>query len=146
MIYFEDFEAGRKVRVGEYLVTKEEILEFGRRWDQAPYHTDDEAAKQSIFGGLIAPGPLVMAIQTWLLHKQPEPTAAMGRVASDDLRFPNPVRPGDRIYMEMECIEKRESRSKPDRGVIRQAITLRNQRGEPVLTLKDTILVAKRPR
>lgn len=60
--------------------------------------------------------------------------------------FPNPVRPGDRISLEMECIEKRESRSKPDRGIIRQSIILCNQNGEPVLTLKDTILVAKRPR
>jgi len=93
MLYFEDFEVGRKVRVGKYLVTREEIIEFGRRWDQAPYHIDEEAAKRSVFGGLIAPGPFVMAIQTWLLHKQPEPAAALGRIASDDLRFPEPGAP-----------------------------------------------------
>ncbi|MFC2027767.1 MaoC/PaaZ C-terminal domain-containing protein [Chloroflexota bacterium] len=145
MIYFEDFEMGWTTTVGEYLVTKEEILEFGKRWDQAPYHIDEKAAESSIFGGLIAPGAFVMAIQTWLLHKQEDVTAALGRLDSNELRFPNPVRSDDRISLTMECIDKRESQSKSDRGIITQSIMLTNQNGETVLTLKDTILVARGP-
>ncbi len=145
MIYFEDFQVGKIAMIGEYMVTKEEILEFGKRWDQAPYHIDEKIAKNSIFGGLVAPGAYIMAIQTWLLHRQEDDAAALGRLGSEELRFPNPVRPGDRISLTMECIDKRESQSKSDRGIITQSITLTNQNGEPVLTLKDAILVAKRP-
>lgn len=145
MIYFEDFEIGQQTTVGEYLVKKEEILEFGKRWDQAPYHIDEKAAESSIFGGLVAPGAFIMAIQTWLLHRQEDDTAALGRLGSEELRFPNPVRPGDRISLIMECVETRESQSKPDRGIITHSITLVNQNDEPVLSLKDAILVAKKP-
>ncbi len=145
MNYFEDFEIGWKTTVGEYLVKKEEILEFGKRWDQAPFHIDEEAAKASVFGGLVALGAYIMAIQTCLIHKQEEETAALGRLGSEELRFPNPVRPGDRISLTVECVGKRESQSKPDIGIVTNSIILNNQGGEPVLTLKDAILVAKKP-
>jgi acyl dehydratase len=145
MIYFEDFQVGKRTTVGEYVITREEILEFGRRWDQAPFHIDEEAARDSLFGGLVAPGAHIMAIQTCLLHQQEEETAALGRLGTDDMRFPNPARPGDRISLTMECVDKRESQSKPDMGIAINSITLNNQNGEPVLTSKDTILVAKKP-
>lgn len=150
MIFFEDFEIGDKYTGrAEYEVTEAEILEFGRRWDQAPYHTDAELARESIFGGLVAPGAFIIAIETWLLHKMDEDrtelTAALGRLGTDDLRFPNAVRPGDRISLTIECIDKRKSRSNPDRGIVTNSIILRNQSGEPVLTLKDAILVARKP-
>ncbi|MFO8010370.1 MAG: MaoC/PaaZ C-terminal domain-containing protein [Dehalococcoidia bacterium] len=149
MKYWEDFVIGeRRIGRDDYLVTREEIIEFGRRWDPAPFHADEEAAKASVFGGLIAPGPYLLAIQTWLMHRyeqrEGEVTAAIARVATDDLRFHQAVRPGDRISFEMECVDKRESDTRPDRGIIADSIILRNQRGEPVLTLKNTILVEKR--
>lgn len=148
MIYYEDMQVGERSSVGEYPVTKEEIIEFGKRWDQSPYHVDEELARDSIFGGLVAPGAFIMAIQTCLLHRhevvEGEKTAALGRLGTDELRFRVPVRPGDRISLEIECIHKRESQSKPDRGVVTHAIALKNQKDEVVMTLKDTILVAKR--
>jgi len=150
MKYFEDFEIGKMIfGTDEYQVTREEILEFGHRWDPAPFHTDEKVARDTVFGGLIAPGAYIMAIQTWLVHHYEERegifAAAIGRVATDDLRFHSPVRPGDRICFEMECVEKRESRSNPDRGIITEAMTLKNQHGESVMTLKNTILVGKKP-
>ncbi len=130
------------------MVTKEEILEFGRRWDPAPFHADEKAAKSTMFGGIIAPGAFLLAIQTYLMHKyedQMGKSAALARLATDELRFVSPVRPGDSISFEMECVEKRESQSRPDQGIVTDAITLKNQKGEIVMTLKNTILVAKRP-
>jgi acyl dehydratase len=148
MKYFEDFEIGQKiVGTDEYLVTKEELLEFGRRWDPAPFHADEEMAKKSVFGGLVAPGAFLLAIQTCLMHKYEDrmgKSAALARLETDELCFVNPVRPGDSISFEMECVEKRGSQSRPDRGIITDAITLKNQNGEIVMTLKNTILVAKR--
>ena len=149
MKYFEDFKIGEKIAGPEdYLVTKEEILEFGRRWDPAPFHADEEAAKETMFGGIVAPGAFLIAIQTYLMHKYEDKmgkSAALARLATDELRFFNPVRPGDRISFELECIEKRESASKPDRGIVTDAITVKNQKGEIVMTLKNTIMVARRP-
>lgn len=149
MKYFEDFELGQKI-VGpeDYFVTKEEILEFGRRWDPAPFHADEEAAKKTMFGGIVAPGAFLLAIQTCLMHRYEDRvgrSAALARLETNDMRFINPVRPGDSLFFEMECVAKRESQSRPDRGIITDAITLKNQKGEIVMTLKNTILVAKRP-
>ena len=149
MKYFEDFVVGQKiVGEGDYLVTKEEILEFGRRWDPAPFHADEEAAQNTIFGGIVAPGAYLLAIQTCLMHRYEDRfgrSAAFARLETDQLRFKIPVRPGDRLSFELECVNKRESGSKPDRGIVTDAIMLKNQNGEVVMTLKNTILVYKNP-
>lgn len=143
--HFEDFQAGEKTTVAEqYPVTKEEIIEFGKKWDPQPFHIDEEAAEASGFGGLIAPGCLIVSIAIRLLN-QPETRAdVLAGLGWDELRFPNPVRPGDRLSLTVECLETRDSDSKPDRGIVRTLITVGNQKGEPVLTFKDNILVAKR--
>jgi acyl dehydratase len=145
--YFEDFEVGRKVEAGEYAVTPDEVIQYATKWDPQPFHIDENAAKASVYGGLTACGSHIMAIRTLLLHKSHETRTAaiMGTLGWDELRFPNPVRPGDRLSLTRECIEKRESRSRPDRGIVLQLIVVANQTGDPVLVHKDTILVAKRP-
>ncbi len=140
---------GQKI-IGEddYLVTREEILEFGTRWDPAPFHADEEAARDTIFEGIVAPGAYLFAIQTCLMHKYEDRagrSAAFARLQTDDLCFQLPVRPGDRLKFELECIQKRESQSKQDRGIVTDAITLKNQNNEVVMTLKNTILVYKNP-
>jgi acyl dehydratase len=153
-LYFEDFEVGTKIAVGEYLVTKQEMVEFAKKWDPQPYHVDEKAGEASAYGGLTASGSHIMAIRTWLLHhgkdsskspQQEEQAAIIGALGWDEVRFQNPVRPGDRLFLTREVLEKRESRSKPDRGVVQQLMTVSNQNGEPVLIHKDSILVAKRP-
>ena len=149
MKYFEDFKIGEKITSpDEYLVTKEEILEFGRRWDPAPFHADEEAAKETMFKGVVAPGAYLLAVQTLLMHHyedRTEKSAALARLQTDQLRFLKAVRPDDRLSFELECIEKRESQNRPDCGIVTDAIVLKNQLGEAVMTLKNTILVAKRP-
>ncbi len=149
MKYFEDFRIGNKIEsLDEYLVTKEEIMEFGRRWDPAPFHADEEAAKDTMFRGIVAPGAYLMAIQTLLMHKyedKTEKSAALARLQTDQLRFLKAVRPNDRLSFELECVEKRESETRPDCGIVTDAITVKNQDGEAVMTLKNTILVAKKP-
>ena len=149
MKYFEDFRIGEKIEsLDEYLVTREEILEFGRRWDPAPFHADEEAAKDTMFKGIVAPGAYLMAIQTLLMHRyedKTEKSAALARLQTDQLRFLKAVRPNDRLSFVLECVEKRESESRPDCGIVTDAITVKNQEGEAVMTLKNTIMVAKKP-
>jgi acyl dehydratase len=153
-LYFEDFEVGTKVTIGEYLITKQEVVEFAKKWDPQPYHVDEKAGEASAYGGLTASGSHIMAIRTWLLHhgkdsskaSQPQGRVAIiGALGWDEVRFQNPVRPGDRLFLTREVIEKRESRSKPGRGIVQQLMTVSNQNDECVLIQKDSILVAKRP-
>lgn len=153
-LFFEDVRLGSKVTVGEYTVTEHEVIEFAAQWDPMPYHIDKQVAVASVYKGLTASGCHIMAIRTWLLHhgkeegkpdSQRNKLVIIGALGWDELRFPNPVRPGDRLSLTRECIRKRESRSKADRGIVEQMMTLRNQNGDPVLVHKDTIMVSKRP-
>jgi len=141
---FEDIEVGSTSSVGEYAVTEAEILEFGRRFDPRPFHSDPVAAAASAFGGLVASGCHVFCIRSWLssrLDPRPALVAGLGLEAMD---LPTPVRPGDRLSLRVEVLDKRRSSSRPDRGIVRMRNTLVNRRGEPVMTLVAKLLVSCR--
>jgi acyl dehydratase len=143
--YFEDYEIGNQITTGDHLVTSEEIVDFASRWDPQPFHTDERKAEQSVFQGLTASGAHTFAISVLLRHQfEPKPAVLAG-LGYDELRFPNPVRPGDHLSFHSECLEKRESRSKSDRGIIVFRGRVLNQDGQPVATMKSTIMVARRP-
>jgi acyl dehydratase len=141
---FEDIEVGGTNSVGEYAVTEEEILEFGRRFDPRPFHSDPEAAKTSAFGGLVASGCHVFCIRSWLSSRLDPKPALVAGLGLENMDLPTPVRPGDRLSLRVEFLDKRRSSSRPDRGVVRMRNTLVNQRGEPVMTLVAKLLVACR--
>lgn len=141
---FEDIEVGSTNSVGEYAVTEEEILEFGRRFDPRPFHSDPEAAKTSAFGGLVASGCHVFCIRSWLSSRLDPKPALVAGLGLEGMDLPTPVRPGDRLSLRVQVLDKRRSRSRPDRGVVRMRNTLVNQRGEPVMTLVAKLLVACR--
>lgn len=144
VLYYEDIEVGKAVSVGEYEITKGEVVKFASKWDPQPFHIDEEAAEGSIHGGFIASGSHVMAIRTWLLHRQPDHPAVLAGLGWDEVRFPNPARVGDRLSLTIEYLEKRVSQTRPDSGIVHSRITITNQEGNPVLIHKDAILVAKR--
>ena len=102
-------------------------------------------AQQSIFGGLVASGWHTAAITMRLLVTCGLNLAggAVG-LGADELRWPQPVRPGDVLRLELEIVEVRPSRSKPDRGTVRLRYVTRNQKNETVMTLMATVLVPKR--
>ena len=142
--YFEDLPVGKVMHAGGYTVTEAEILEFGQRFDPQPFHTDPVAAKASIFGGLVAPGALVICARSWLVnHMDAVPAYAAG-LGTENLELHKPVRPGDTLRLEAEVIEARESRSRPAYGFIRMANRLYNQRDELVMELTPKMLVTKR--
>ncbi len=143
--YFEDIEIGKKDTSGEYPVTSEEIIEFARKWDPQPFHIDEEKARLTPFGGLVASASHTTAISFWLLNRAGKGLAVISGLGWDKMRLPNPVRPGDRLSLTMECIEKRESKSDPGRGILRHSVVIRNQEGVPVSTFETTTLVKRRP-
>lgn len=142
--HFEDFEIGQRITVGEHVVPKQELVAFAKKWDPQPFHVDEEAAQASGFGGLVACSSHIMAICIRLLNEKEVRAKVVAGLGWDEVRFPNPVRPGDSLTLTVECVDVRESRSKPDRGIVRNRVTLRNQKNESVATFEDTIIVAKR--
>ncbi|MGY3507002.1 MULTISPECIES: MaoC/PaaZ C-terminal domain-containing protein [unclassified Bradyrhizobium] len=143
--YFEDCEVGDSRKAGPYLVSKAEIIQFAQQYDPRPFHIDEEAAARSVFGGLSASAAHTFAIFIFLTNKYQPPIRALAGLGYDDLRLPNAVRPDDVLELEAVVSEKRESKSKPDRGIVRNQVSLRNQRHEIVLQAISTILVARRP-
>ncbi len=144
-LYYEDYEPGFAMAGGEYRVSEAEILEFGRRFDPQPFHTDAVVAGRSHFGGLVAPGCLTFAIRSALLHQLPARPALVAGLGVEDLELSQPVRPGDVLSLHFEVLERRRSRSRPDRGVVSLRYRVENQNGETVLSMRAGLLVELRP-
>ncbi len=145
-LYLEDFKPGQVREFGHHTFTREEIIAFARQYDPQPFHVDEEAARRSIYGGLIASGWQTAAVSFRLVvDGLIGDVASMGSPGLDELRWLRPVRPGDTISVRTEVLEVRPSRSKPDRGVVRVRYETLNQRGETVLTWIGMGLFARRP-
>lgn len=146
MLYFDDFQPGQVIELGSYQVPREEIIAFARQFDPQPFHIDDEAARRSIFGGIIASGWHTAAICHRLLVQGLLTTSSsLGSPGLDELRWLLPVRPDDVITPRAEVLSVTPSRSKPDRGAIKFRMEVRNQKGEVVMTELATALFVRRP-
>ena len=145
IIYFEDVEVGKKrTKSVTYQVNKEEIIEFARHWDPRSFHVDEVAAVSSIFGGLVACSAHIFSILSWFATHGQSRTASIAALGFDKLRMHHPVRPSDTLSCSFECLEKRESQSKQDRGIVRQLATISNQQNVEVFSAIVTTMVAKR--
>ncbi len=145
MTYFEDFVLSQKTTGGEYTVSKEEVIEFAKKWDPQPYHIDEAKAKGTIHGGVIASATHTLAISFLLRHQIESDIADIAGLELDEMVFPNPVRPGDRLSVSIEYVARRESRKQPDRGIVTRVIEVRNQDLETVCKYNDVFLALKRP-
>ncbi len=120
IIYYEDIVLNNKFSIGGHYVDKEEMLDFASKWDSLPFHIDEELAKSYPAGGLIAPASYTMAIITRLGAVSERPrTAVLAGLEFDDVKILKAVRPGDKLAVTKEHIHKRESRTRPDCGIVR---------------------------
>ena len=134
-LYFEDFAAGQVYELGSRTVTEDEIVDFARQWDPQPFHVDAEAAKQSVFGGLIASGWQTGAIWMRMYVDAVLGSAARGSPGIEELRWLAPVRPGDTLSGRLTVLEATPSATKPDRGTIRIRGEMVNQDGVTVMAM-----------
>jgi len=142
--FFEDVQIGETTRFGRYEVTREEILEYARQFDPQPFHLDEEAARQSLFGGLIASGWHTGAMFIRMVCDGMIPgTATAGATGFDDLRWIKPVRPGDVLSVESVVREKIVGR-RPDVGTVKVESRISNQRGEVVMSLVSLVIYLRR--
>jgi acyl dehydratase len=144
--YFDDFKPGDRFQSAPLLVSEALIVEFGRFYDPQVFHTDQQVAKETVYGGLIASGLQTIAL-TFKLFLETGTLAAssLGSPGLDEIRWKAPVRPGDTLHVVAEVLEARPSTSKPDRGIVRILYTTLNQRGETVMTLIGNQLLRRHP-
>lgn len=144
-LYFEDIEVGAsRTKSIVYDIHKEEIMRFAGWWDPRPFHIDEAAASSSVFGGIVACTAHIFSILSWFGTHGEVRTASLAALGFDELRLHHSVRPGDRLSCTLTCIEKRESRSKPDRGIVRTRLELSNQDNVVTFSVIASTLVAKR--
>jgi len=142
--YFEDLKAGGRFKSETYAVSEEQLISFAREFDPQPFHLDAAVADQTMFKGLIASGWHTAAITMRLFVQTLNFAEGAIGLGVDELRWPNAVRPGDRLQVETEIIDLRVSRSKPGHGVVRLRNVTTNQRGEVVQTMMASALVSRR--
>jgi acyl dehydratase len=135
MKYFEDYPVGAVLKFPSFAITENEIIEFAKRFDAQPFHVDPVAAKQSHFGGIIASGFHSCALaMSSLVSNGFFSTAGMGSPGLDEIRWQQPVRPGQQLHVKTTILEAKRSKSKPDRGVIRHRVELLNDQSETVMS------------
>ncbi len=144
--YYEDLVLHKKTGVGTYTTSRKEMIEFAKKWDPQPYHLDEEVAQAYPSGELTAPSGYTLGITTLLLARMSPPRVAiLANLEHERTKFPVAVHSGDQLTMTMEHLEKRESQSRPDCGIVRTSMEVKNQHGQIVLNYVAIGLVAKRP-
>jgi acyl dehydratase len=136
-LYFEDFKVGDTIDLGERVVDRDEVIAFATAFDPQPFHVDEDAARATSFGGLIASGwhtaamVMRMMCDTYMLE-----SASLGSPGMDSVRWLRPVRPGDTIRATSTVLAARVSQSKPGVGIVTSRFDVRNQHGELVMTME----------
>jgi len=145
-IFFEDITIGETETFGSYQVTKDEVIDFASKYDPQPFHLDENIAKQSVFGGLCASGwhTCAMTMRIMVDHMMQQGFAGMGSPGVDEIKWKQPVFPGDTLSVRGEFIEKRESKSRPNLGLVKSRYQVFNQKNELVMQMVANSMVLKR--
>lgn len=146
MQYFEDLTEGRVIALGARQITLEEIIDFAQQYDPQSFHVDEDAARSSAFGGLIASG--IHTLGFYMRHFVDgllSDSTSLGSPGLDEVRWPCPVRPGDVLECTYRVQSARLSRSQPDRGIVHGLGEAVNQDGVTVMSLKVVNLFGTRP-
>jgi len=144
--YLEDFAAGQHYGSGSLTVEAGAIKRFAAEFDPQPFHLDEAAAAKTFFRGLAASGWHTAAMTMRLfVESELRPAGGIVGVGFEEFRWPRPVRPGDALHLDLEVLEVRPSKSRPEQGLIKLRTTTLNQNNEPVQVLVGTLVVPKRP-
>ena len=145
--YWEDMAAGSVRDLGTVTLSAQEIKDFARQFDPQPFHLDEEAGRQSIFGALCASGwhtcalAMKLTVENFLLE-----AASMGSPGLESLRWLKPVYPGDTLRLQQSVVESRALRSRPDIGLVRSRWEMFNQGGDKVMQMEGYGMFRRRNR
>jgi acyl dehydratase len=143
-LYFDDLRVGQRFVSQSHVVDRDQVVRFAREFDPQPFHLDEQGAKQTVFGELVASGWHTAAITMRLLVEGAVPIAGGIVGVGGEIAWLKPVRPGDVVRVHCEVLEIVPSRSRADRGLVRIQTETRNQHGEAVQTFVARIVVPKR--
>ena len=145
-MYFEDLSVGQRFGGTSYEIPRDEMLAYASKWDPRPIHLDERAGEAAGFGGVIASGSYTLSIFTLLTLQAREKDGQHAVIAalSSDMRMPKPVRAGDTLTLDAEIVSKRESRSRPDAGILTTRSKLTNGEGVVVFECETKTLVERR--
>ena len=145
-IYFEDFKNGRVFETDTEKITAKEIISFGKNFAPLPYHTDPDAAKDYMFGELVAAGFHTCSISFGLFIRSGIfDDCAMGSPGFNKLRWKNPVRPGDSLKVTATVTDASPARDENGRNLISLLFVTTNQNNEIVLEMETRHFVRSRP-
>lgn len=140
--YLEDYEPGSVHVFGTISIEEADIIEFARRFDPQIFHTSRRAARKTMFGGVIASGWHTASLMMRLfVDHYLSSVASLGSPGVDELRWKEPVRPGDILSLRVTVVETKRSRSKPDRGVLISFIEVINQKNSVVMSMRAVNLL-----
>jgi len=143
--YWEDFKVGDTGSIGERVVDRDEVIAFGKAYDPQPFHIDEKAAEESVFGGLIASGwHTVGMVMRMMVDSYLRDSASLGSPGVDNVRWLKPVRPGDTIRATRTVVEARVSKSRPEMGVVKTKWEVFNQHGELVMSMEGYNMFSRR--
>lgn len=143
--YFEDYEVGATYRLGEFALSAEEIIAFAQRFDPQPFHLDAAAAARSHFGGLVASGwHTASAMMRVVVDHFISRVAGEGSPGLDELRWLKPVRPDERLSVQVTIEKARRSASRPSRGLLHTRMEVLGPEGETRLVCRSVGMVGCR--
>ncbi len=146
LLYFEFFQPGLVLESATYTVSREEIIAFAREWDPQPFHLDDEAAANSVFGRISACSAHIFALSNKLADGLvPGDAQVLAGLGFDKMRMLLPLFADDTIYLRDETLETRVSRSNPERGIVTTRSELINQHGEKIFSTETSFLMQRAP-
>jgi acyl dehydratase len=145
--YFEELEVGAVFphQPGRTVTETDNLLFSTMSLNMQPLHLDAEFAKETQFGQILVNSLFTLSLVIGVSVQDTTLGTTIGNLGFEETRFPNPVFIGDTLYAETEVTDKRESKSKPDRGIVTFTHTGRNQRGDVVCTCVRNGLMKKRP-
>ena len=144
-ISYEDLEVGSRDEIGSHTFTAQEIVAFAERYDPQPFHIDEAAAQASHFGGLVASGWHTCSVMMGMLvRNRLTGSTSLGSPGIDEIRWLKPVRAGDTLRMYNSVLDKRVSKSRPDRGIVTTLWEGVNQSGETLITVRSSVLFGLR--
>ncbi len=143
--YLEDLIIGEERTSEPITISKEEIIEFARKFDPQPFHIDEEAAKKTQFGGLIASGTHTLAYWRKMDDQINGDIAFICGLEYESVRLVTPLRPDDHMYLTSKIVEVRPSKTRPDRGVVKIEYRVFNQNNQTLANLSCTSLVRRKP-
>ena len=144
-VYLDDLQVGQKYVTGTYQMTEQSIREFAAQYDPQPFHLDAEAGSKSFFQGLVASGWHTAGVTMRLMVESGIPIAGGLIGAGAEISWPRPTHPGSIVHVESEVIEIKQSKSRPERGIVTVRNETKDQSGEVVQVMTAKMIVSRRP-